>query len=249
MQTTLWSDDRSHPPPIPRLQQSKFLKKSNQLFDELIVIDDPTPRPGPLNMAIDEVLLSGGRSAILRFYRWNTPAISFGYFVTFAEACAAASDRVMVRRWTGGGIVPHGDDLTYSIMIGSNHDTFSLPSKIVYQRVHAALSGALREIGIATVLTEANAPKLSEACFANPVVSDVMEDGRKIAGAAQRKTRSGLLHQGSIQRENLNENFRSVFSRLLAKQLIINNVQMDVLSAAEDLALAKYATDAWLRRR
>jgi len=207
------------------------------------------PRPGPLNMAIDEVLLSSGRSAILRFYRWNEPTISFGYFVTFTEACAAAGDRAMVRRWTGGGIVPHGEDLTYSIMIGSNTDAFSLPSKIVYQRVHAALSSALRDIGIPTVLTQANEPKLSDACFANPVVSDVMEDGRKIAGAAQRKTRSGLLHQGSIQRENLNEKFRSIFGKLLTKQLITNNIKMDTLTAAEELAVAKYATETWLRRR
>ena len=225
------------------------MKESNPLFDELIVIDDPTPRPGPLNMAIDEVLLNSGRPAILRFYRWNKPTISFGYFVTFAEACAAAGDRVMVRRWTGGGIVPHGEDLTYSIMIGSNDETFSLPSKIVYQRVHAALGRALREIGIATVLTEMNEPKLSEDCFANPVVSDVIENGKKIAGAAQRKTRSGLLHQGSIQRENLNGKFRSIFGKLLAKRLITNNIEMDILSAAEKLAAAKYATGAWLRRR
>ena len=224
------------------------MKKSNPLFDELIVIDDPTPRPGPLNMAIDEVLLSGGRSAILRFYRWNTPAISFGYFVTFAEASIAAGDRAMVRRWTGGGIVPHGADLTYSIMIGSNDDAFSLPSKTIYQRVHAALSSALRKIGIATVLTEANAPKLSEACFANPVVSDVIENGRKIAGAAQRKTRSGLLHQGSIQCRNIKGQFRCIFGKLLAKRLITNRMEAWVLRAAEDLAVAKYATDAWLRR-
>ena len=200
-------------------------------------------------MAIDEVLLSSGRSAILRFYRWNKPAISFGYFVTFTEACAAAGDRVMVRRWTGGGIVPHGEDLTYSIMIGSNDYAFSLPSKIVYQRVHAALSSALRDIGVPAVLTQATEPKLSEACFANPVVSDVMEDGRKIAGAAQRKTRSGLLHQGSIQRENLDEKFRSIFGKLLTKQLITNNIEIDILSAAKKLALAKYATGAWMHRR
>ena len=225
------------------------MKKSNSLFDELIVIDDPTPRPGPLNMAIDEVLLSNGRSVILRYYRWNKPAISFGYFVTFTEACAAAGDRVMVRRWTGGGIVAHGEDLTYSIMIGSNNDAFSLPSKIVYQRVHTALSTALLEIGIPAVLTQAKQPKRSEACFANPVVSDVMEEGRKIAGAAQRKTRSGLLHQGSIQRENLSEKFRSIFGKLLANRVIINNIETGVLSAAEELALAKYGTDTWLRRR
>jgi lipoate-protein ligase A len=225
------------------------LKKSNPLFNELTVIDDPTPRPGPLNMAIDEILLSRGRSAILRFYRWNKPALSFGYFVTFAEACAVANDRVMVRRWTGGGIVPHGEDLTYSIMIGSNDDTFSLPSKIIYQRVHAALSSALHEIGIATVLTEANEAKLSEACFTNPVVSDVIENGRKIAGAAQRKTRSGLLHQGSIQRENLNGKFRSIFGKLLTNRLTTNSMAMDTLVMAEELAVAKYGTDAWLHRR
>jgi lipoyl(octanoyl) transferase len=225
------------------------LNKSNPLFDQLTVIDDPTPRPGPLNMAIDEVLLGTGRSTILRFYRWNKPSISFGYFVTFAEACAAAADRAMVRRWTGGGIVPHGEDLTYSIMIRSNDDNFSLPSKIVYQRVHTTLSTALREIGISTVLTEANEPKLSEACFANPVVSDVIENGRKIAGAAQRKTRCGLLHQGSIQRQILNEKFRYIFSNLLAKKLITNSIGMDILSMAAELSAAKYATDAWLRRR
>ena len=114
------------------------MKKSNPLFDELIVIDDPTPRPGPLNMAIDEVLLSGGRSAILRFYRWNTPAISFGYFVTFAEACAAADDRVMVRRWTGGGIVFHGDDLTYSIVIPASDPVVDESSIAIYEKIHRA---------------------------------------------------------------------------------------------------------------
>ena len=207
------------------------------------------PRPGPLNMAIDEVLLSRVQSAILRFYRWNEPAISFGYFVTFAEASATAGDRAMVRRWTGGGIVPHGEDLTYSLMIGSNHDAFSLSSKIIYQRVHAALSRALGEIGIATVLTESNEPKLSEACFANPVISDVIENGIKIAGAAQRKTRSGLLHQGSIQLENLNIEFRHTFGKLLCKQLIFSNIKTDIISEAEDLAFGKYATEAWLRRR
>jgi lipoate-protein ligase A len=134
-------------------------------------------------------------------------------------------------------------------MIGSNNGAFSLPSKIVYQRVHAALSSALHEIGIATALTEANEPKLSEACFANPVVSDVIENGRKIAGAAQRKTRSGLLHQGSIQRENLNGKFRNIFGNLLAKRLVINSIEMDILNGAAELAVAKYATDAWLRRR
>ncbi len=158
-------------------------------------------------MAIDEVLLTTARPAILRFYRWNAPSVSFGYFVRFAEAREIAGDRAVVRRWTGGGIVPHGEDLTYSIMIGAH------------------------------------------ACFANPVVSDVIESGRKIAGAAQRKTRSGLLHQGSIQRGNLDERFRNAFAQLLGERIVEGRVEAGVLHAAEELAATKYATVDWLRRR
>jgi lipoyl(octanoyl) transferase len=219
------------------------------VFSELIVIDDPTPRPGPLNMAIDEVLLSTAQSAILRFYRWNTPSVSFGYFVKFADAYEIAGNRTVVRRWTGGGIVPHGDDLTYSIMIGSKDDAFTLPSKVIYQRVHSTLSDALHEIGIVTVLTDGEAPRISDACFSNPVAADVIESGRKIAGAAQRKTRSGLLHQGSIQRGNLDERFRNTFARLLGKRIVAGRIGTGVLHAAEELATTKYATDSWMRRR
>src|SRR5438552_1590087 len=82
VQIISWSGDRSQPRLTPSLRQSKSLKKSNQLFDELIVIDNPAPRPGPLNKAQDEVLLSTARSAILRFYRENNPANSYGYFET-----------------------------------------------------------------------------------------------------------------------------------------------------------------------
>jgi lipoate-protein ligase A len=219
------------------------------VFSELIVIDDPTPRPGPLNMAIDEVLLGTARSVILRFYRWNTPSVSFGYFVRFAEACKIAGNRAIVRRWTGGGIVPHGEDLTYSIMIGAKDDAFALPSKIIYQRVHSTLGNALHEIGIVSALVETEATKISDACFANPVVSDVVESGRKIAGAAQRKTRNGLLHQGSIQRGNVDERFRNAFARLLGNRIVTGSIGTDVLRAAEELAATKYATADWLRRR
>jgi lipoate-protein ligase A len=219
------------------------------VFSELIVIDDPTPRPGPLNMAIDEVLLTKACPPILRFYRWNAPSVSFGYFVRFAEAGEIAGIRAVVRRWTGGGIVPHGEDLTYSIIIGAQDDAFALPAKIIYQRVHSTLSNALHEHGIVTALTEMNAPKISDACFSNPVVSDVIEGCRKIAGAAQRKTRIGLLHQGSIQRGNLDERFPNAFAQLLGAGIVEDRIEASVLHAAEELATTKYATVDWLQRR
>jgi lipoate-protein ligase A len=120
---------------------------------------------------------------------------------------------------------------------------------MIYQRVHSTLGNALSEIGIVAVLTETKAPKISDVCFANPVVSDVIESGRKIAGAAQRKTRSGLLHQGSIQRGNLDERFRNAFAQLLGERIVEGRVEAGVLHAAEELATTKYATVDWLRRR
>lgn len=219
------------------------------MFAQLTVIDDPVPRSGPLNMAIDEVLLGTARSATLRFYRWSAPSASFGYFLKFAEAREIAGYRTTVRRWTGGGVVPHGQDLTYSIMIGSSDDVFVLPAKSIYQRVHSALSQALRKIGIEAAIIETESPKISEACFANPVVSDVIENGHKIAGAAQRKTRNGLLHQGSIQSANLDDRFRTAFATLLSNQITPGIIEAAVLDSAQELAAKKYATAAWLHRR
>ena len=134
-------------------------------------------------------------------------------------------------------------------MIGSTDDLFALPSKLIYQRVHSAVSHALRKLGIEASIIETQSPKISEACFVNPVISDVVENGHKIAGAAHRKTRHGLLHQGSIQIADLDERFRNVFAALLSNQTTPGSVGAAVLGAAEELAANKYATTAWLHRR
>ena len=82
------------------------------IFDELTEVADPEPHDAALNMALDEVLLRRAAGPLLRVYRWARPAVSFGYFGKVADAEAAWPGREMVRRWTGGGIVPHGADVT-----------------------------------------------------------------------------------------------------------------------------------------
>ena len=77
-----------------------------------------------MNMAIDEALLESATIPTIRFYRWNSPALSFGYFGTFSDVAIYAAERDLVRRWTGGGIVLHGDDLTYSIIIPASDPAF-----------------------------------------------------------------------------------------------------------------------------
>jgi lipoyl(octanoyl) transferase len=219
------------------------------MLGALHVYDDPEPQPAALNMAIDEALLADASVPILRYYRWQRPSISFGYFGRYAEVEPQSDSRDIVRRWTGGGIVPHGDDLTYSIIIPVFHPFFTRSSPEIYRVVHETIRGALQLNGIAAELSSIAAPKISEACFANAVRADVMSRGQKIAGAAHRRSRAGLLHQGSIQCLGLPERFRTDLARNLCEQFELETLSDRTRNRAEEIAAAKYRTYDWLKRR
>ena len=218
------------------------------LFETLHVYASGELHTAAMNMAIDEALLETTQSPALRFYGWQQPSISFGYFGRFADVADEPSRRDIVRRWTGGGIVYHGDDLTYSLVLPSDVAARFRSSRVVYSEVHGAIRQALGS-NSAVALASAAAPKISEACFANPVEADVLLDGRKIAGAAQRRTRAGLLHQGSIQCDTLPERFRDAFARALSPAFEQKQLPAEVLARAREIAAEKYATRQWLERR
>jgi lipoate-protein ligase A len=98
-------------------------------------------------MAIDEALLEAATIPSIRFYRWDSPALSFGYFGKFGDVARYARERDLVRRWTGGGIVFHGEDLTYSIVIPVGDPIFAESSMLIYEKIHRALCEALNGIG------------------------------------------------------------------------------------------------------
>src|SRR5256886_15828716 len=173
------------------------------MIDGLHVFDDFEPKRAALNMAVDEALLVDSLAPVLRFYRWQRPSISFGYFGRYAEVAPESDRREIVRRWTGGGIVPHGADLTYSVIIPKTHPFFPRSSLQIYAALHDAIRRALKTNQIEAILLDQATPRVSEDCFANAVRADVMRNGRKIAGAAHRRSRTGLLHQGSIQQSGL----------------------------------------------
>ena len=169
------------------------------LFAALNVCNDAVPHSASMNMSIDEALLESASIPTIRVYRWHSPALSFGYFGKFADVAIHAVERDLVRRWTGGGIVFHGDDLTYSIVIPPSDPTFDESSIALYEKIHHALADTLNGVGKRAFVTGSVDPAgiaLSKHpavnasgynCFANPVRADVMIDGRKIAGAAQRR--------------------------------------------------------------
>jgi len=218
------------------------------LFEQLIVHDDHAPVSAAMNMAIDEALLEQATLPALRFYVWRQPSLSFGYFNKFSEVAAETDERELVRRWTGGGTVPHGEDLTYSLVTPATEPAAALGPSAIYVALHAAIRDALREEGKTAQLAPDAAPKISEACFANPVRNDLLLDGRKVAGAAQRRTRGGFLHQGSIQLPGLSESFRNRFAGALGRVLVETALSPQVLARATALAAEKYGTEEWLRR-
>jgi len=154
------------------------------------------------NMALDEALLEALprlQVPVLRFYGWRQPAATFGYFQKYAEVAAITPLRPLIRRPTGGGIVPHDADWTYSAAFPPGHEWHSLKAEESYRRIHDWLRLAFADMNVATELAPCCKKSLPGQCFVGHEKSDLLWQGQKIAGAAQRRNQSGLLIQGSIQ--------------------------------------------------
>lgn len=219
------------------------------IFDRLDVYHDAERRSAALNMAMDEALLESAAMPAIRFYGWVLPALSFGYFGRFDEAQKVGAGRELVRRWTGGGIVLHETDLTYSIVVPAA-ESYSVRSPLeLYSDVHAAIRDVLIQGGAPAMLANFASPKISDACFANAVRADVLIDGEKIAGAAQRRTRVGLLQQGSIQYEQLPPDFAERFARTLCSSAQPCSFDSEITRRGHEIAEKKYGTCEWLKRR
>ena len=169
------------------------------LFHKLQLWMDDQSRSGPEAMAIDEWLLETIVCPVLRVYSWEGEWGSIGYFGKIAEARNLFPGLDMVRRWTGGGIVDHRNDWTYTLVVPKDEFLAKLRGAESYLRIHEKL--------METINNEANQVRLSNGsqvtganvCFENPVAYDLVDSsGRKVAGAGQRRSRLGLLHQGSV---------------------------------------------------
>jgi lipoate-protein ligase A len=162
------------------------------------------------NMATDFLLLQRyPRTGVARFryYGWHRPAFTFGYAQKFPfvrTQIPAEGHFDLARRATGGGVVDHRDDWTYALVIPRGHRLEDLRATQSYREVHEALAAALRAQGVAAVTKQAKDPAEEAAgvCFQRAEIYDVVHErtGEKIAGAAQKRNKNGLLFQGSIWR-------------------------------------------------
>lgn len=212
---------------------------------------DPVVRTGPENMAVDEWLLETMIDPILRVYRWQGRWGSLGCFGCLKEAIETNSKISWVRRSTGGGIVDHQRDWTYSFLIPATEKLVRLKPLESYRLIHERLNFVLID-RFNLCRSGAVEGRPGGVCFESPVEFDLIDGvGNKVAGAGQRRTKQGLLHQGSVA--GLIEAIDSIDrSKRLAGALCVNwkEVEIDVpREAIEEKVLLRYGNPAWTARR
>ena len=213
-------------------------------------------------MALDEaVALSRPVAFGLRFYRWEGNGATFGYAPRIAEVERVLPPGVgtnFTRRPTGGGVVPHLQDLTFSCVFPAEGEL--RPGKI-YWRLHAAILPELRGAGLAARLSEAggsatpSGPDGALQCFVQPVALDILTEEGKVLGGAIRRYGATVLYQGSLQLGDARaraEEYEAAIRRGLAAEWGLEweerGLAAGVEAAAQELE-GKYRSEEWVRRR
>lgn len=151
-------------------------------------------------MALDEAILDGAPSGsvILRVYAWKGEGCTFGYSQKFADAKAACRPGVSpVRRATGGGIVHHDGDTTFSIVFPWDR---TCAPETIYKNIHRGILQALKSAGFASAMASRKQAGVAASCFARAEQADLIDESdRKILGGALRKKGAKGLYQGSLR--------------------------------------------------
>lgn len=171
---------------------------------------DSGVRSAAENMALDDALLDAcadESDSLLHLYDWQGEAATFGYFIdpfTFLrEEVVRQAGVDLAKRPTGGGVIFHSTDLAFSVLVPASAPHFSTNPLENYVYVNQRVIIAIQRLkGIKGELLPIEPVAMDSHsrhfCMAKPTKYDVMIGGKKVGGAAQRKTRFGFLHQGSI---------------------------------------------------
>lgn len=184
-----------------------------------ILIHDPLP--GPVNMAVDEVLLRRPHPRpVLRLYRWEQATLTLGMSQDvnrhIAVDAARAMDIPVIRRLTGGKAVLHDEELTYSVTGPMTCRPFSKDLMGSYRDIAEAFCHAFHDLDIPAEMAPRNtrAAKGSvTSCFANPSSFEIVVSGRKLLGSAQKRMRDRVLQHGSLLIRYHEDQWRKLMKR------------------------------------
>ena len=172
---------------------------------------DSGPLDGASNMAVDEALLNcfdpESSQPVFRIYVWEPPALSLGRFQKAGDIldplrCRTAGIPV-VRRITGGGVIYHAEELTYSLVCSPRHIPPTVSIKESFRVLTSFLIRFYAALGLYPSYA-ADSPissplgMRSTFCFAGRETYDIIIDGRKIGGNAQRRLKNVIFQHGSI---------------------------------------------------
>lgn len=164
-------------------------------------------RSGATNMAIDDVLLAGSsrHAYSMRWYAWARPTVSLGYAQRwrdgFDRRCARRLGVDLVRRRSGGRAVLHAGELTYALAGPAATGPFAGGILPTYQVIAAGLVAGLVRLGADVHLERSRGRRRRDepgACFAARAIHEVIGDGRKLLGSAQRRESGRVLQHGSL---------------------------------------------------
>ncbi len=228
-------------------------------MEGLQVWDDAVGRSAAANMALDEALACLACVPVLRVYRWAAPAITYGYFCDYSEVEPFLSGRDHARRWTGGGIVEHGADVTLALVIPRRGAWAGMRPADLYCWLHRSIRDSMQNAGVGIALASAtpHPGPPAGACFSSPVASDLMWGDVKIGGGAVRRTRDAILYQGSLQGvAAAHFSLVHLWSLLSGHPVIEGQSDLPAYEATDALAAlanrllqSKYATAGWNERR
>jgi lipoate-protein ligase A len=218
-------------------------------FDQLLLHLDGT-HAGPMNMAVDQAWLEQSEVPVLRVYTWDQPTVTIGYAQNLAKLEGLPTWPI-VRRWTGGGVVMHSGDYTYSVIVPASHPWAETPAVESYRRIHGSLAESLADHGQKGCRL-AMPEDLIEGpfCFVAPALHDVIRGKAKVAGAGQRRGKLGFLHQGSVQQVSIAPDFWPKWAAQLAKEVLItHDIPAAIRSRAEELTAKRFSLPQWLSDR
>lgn len=229
------------------MPHGKRVEPANPLFDQLILHLDAPPHDGPWNMAADQAWLEQSEVPVLRVYRWDQPTVTIGYAQNLAKLAGTLPPWPVVRRWTGGGVVLHENDFTYSFIVPAVHPWSQTNPLDSYRLIHESLARALDD---GSRLAGPEDLIENPFCFVAPAMHDVVRDKVKVAGAGQRRGKLGLLHQGSVQQVLLTEDFWPRWAAQLAKNVLVREQMTDaMIERANELTQKRYSRGSWLNER
>ena len=220
------------------------------------------------NMAVDFLLLQrypAAENARFRHYNWHRPAFTFGYsqLLGYVREQLPADEPVeLCRRPTGGGVVDHRNDWTYALVIPGEHSLYEERATESYRLVHACIASAFHQMGEPALLKEPKpatdtnpAASGPGVCFTRAENYDVVHPvtGAKIAGAAQKRSKKGMLFQGSIARAAVSaavdwDRFEELLTASLAQTLGLSPAPAPWPELAEDEVSAlteQYSSEEW----